>query len=118
MTKIGIIGSRSRHTQLDFHKINQVLKEIYKEGDIIISGGCYKGADAFAEVIAKRDSIPILIYYANWDKHGRIAGFMRNTNIAQDSDVLIACPSADRTGGTEDTIKKYLKLGKDKLILV
>jgi len=41
-----------------------------------------------------------------------------NTYIARDSDILIACVSKDRKGGTEDTIKKYLKLGKNKLYLV
>jgi len=30
----------------------------------------------------------------------------------------MACVAEDRTGGTEDTIKKYLALGKTNLILV
>jgi hypothetical protein len=38
--------------------------------------------------------------------------------FARDADVLIACAAPDRKGGTEDTIRKYLKLGKTRLILV
>ena len=30
-------------------------------------------------------------------------------DIAEKSDVLVACVTKDRTGGTEDTIKKFLK---------
>jgi len=30
----------------------------------------------------------------------------------------MTCVSPDRKGGTEDTINKYLKMGKDKLIIV
>lgn len=35
-----------------------------------------------------------------------------------EADVLIACVAEDRKGGTEDTIKKFQKLGKTQLILV
>ena len=51
----------------------------------------------------------ILIYYAAWDRLGKSAGFTRNTDIARDADVLIACVAKDRTGGTEDTIRKWRK---------
>lgn len=88
------------------------------EGDGLVSGGCPKGADAFAENLARDLGISILIHHADWKGvAGKGAGFVRNTKIALDSDVLIAMPAEDRTGGTEDTIKKVLKLGK-KVIYV
>ena len=45
--------------------------------------------------------------------------YARNTLIAQDSDVLIACVAADRKGGTEDTICKWKKLnpGKEPILV-
>jgi len=49
--------------------------------------------------------------------YGRIAGFKRNTTIAQESDILIACRSLDMTGGTEDTIRKFKKLKPDNEII-
>ena len=48
----------------------------------------------------------------------RGAGFVRNGDIAKDSDVLIACVAPDRTGGTEDTIKKFLKLKTEKCLFL
>lgn len=118
MKIIGIVGSRRRAKAEDFVKVEEAFLNVYKPGDWIVSGGCPKGADNFAEKIAQKRKVSILIHSANWERDGRGAGFIRNTIIASDADVLIACVSEDRTGGTEDTIKKYLKLGKKKLILV
>jgi hypothetical protein len=36
----------------------------------------------------------------------------RNERIAQDCDRMIAFPSADRTGGTEDAIRRAARHGK------
>ena len=117
MKRIGIIGSRRRDSDADFQKCLDAFGTVYEDGDRIVSGGCPKGGDRFAELIAKARGIPIMIYYPNWDKYHKAAGFVRNTNIAEDSDVLIAVVAEDRTGGTEDTIKKAEKLGK-KIVLV
>lgn len=115
---IGIVGSRRRNTSKDCDIVKAKFDEIYQVGDTIVSGHCPKGADMFAELIALQRKIPIKLHKAKWDLRGRSAGFYRNTFIAQDADILIACIAEDRTGGTEDTIKKYLNLGKDKLYLV
>ena len=119
MKYIGIIGSRSRNTSIDKRKAKRRFFKIYSPGDRIVSGGCPKGGDHFAEEIAKEYGIPILIFYPNWDKHGKAAGFVRNSDIAANSEKLIAVVSEDRKGGTEDTIKKFLKRSsKSNLILV
>lgn len=116
--KIGIIGSRSRNSLWDHALVESNFLKIYKKGYTIVSGGCPLGGDRFAEAIAKKFHVPIKIHYPEWKKYGRYAGFYRNTLIAQDADILIACVSTNRKGGAEDTIKKYLKLGKHKLYLI
>lgn len=116
MKVIGIIGSRSRNTSADKTKVYQKFLELYKDGDRIVSGGCPQGGDAFAEWIAKVEQVPITIYYAQWKKWGKSAGFKRNGDIAKEADILIACVAEDRTGGTEDTIKKFNK--PEQLFLV
>lgn len=126
MKTIGIVGTRSRDSfGIDFPPVREAFKRIYADGDQLVSGGCPKGADRFAELIAKVEEVPIMIHYAQWNKHGRSAGFVRNGDIARDADVLIACISPDRTGGTEDTIKKFIgafteeyMMDAGKLILV
>lgn len=115
---IGIIGSRRRNTIQDYDKVVDAFLKVYEEGDNIVSGHCPKGGDLFAEQIAQGFGIAIILFPAEWDKYGRSAGFKRNSLIALAADTLIACVAKDRTGGTEDTIKKYKKLGKNDLILV
>lgn len=110
MKTIGIVGSRSRNLESDYRKIRQAFLEVVEEGDRICSGGCLKGGDRFADMIARATGVPILISYPGWDIHGRSAGFRRNGFIAKESDVLIACVVKARTGGTEDTIKKWKRL--------
>ena len=107
MSVIGIVGSRRRDTEEDYKLVEKQFLVIYQEGDIIVSGGCHEGGDRFAERIAKKFGLTIVIHYPNWKKHGRGAGFVRNTKIADNAGKLIACVAADRTGGTEDTIKKF-----------
>lgn len=115
--RIGIVGSRRRDSADDYKKVMAAFTELYEPGDWIISGGCPKGGDAFAERIARIKEIPIMIWYAPWKRLGKAAGFARNSDIAAHCDVLIACVAKDRKGGTGDTVKKVRKLGK-KVILV
>lgn len=117
MKRIGIIGTRRRNTREDFKIVHDAFLKLYEEGDWIVSGGCPEGGDKFAYEIYKLYKIPYLEFPANWTKFGRGAGFVRNTDIAKYSDVLIACVHEDRKGGTEDTIKKYLSLRKEQLHL-
>lgn len=115
---IGIIDCRARDTEHDLMLVEHAYMPLALECDGFVSGGCPKGGDRFAEVLAKRWNVPIKIYPAEWNKYGKSAGYKRNIFIAQDADVLIACVAPDRKGGTEDTIRKYKELGKNRLILV
>ena len=103
---VGIIGSRKRNERSDFDATFKAFKML-NNVEYIVSGGCPKGGDRFAEIIAKTTNTRIKIFPANWEKYGKRAGFLRNDDIARMSDVLIACVSDDRTGGTEDTIRKF-----------
>jgi len=117
MKAIGIVGSRRRNTPEDFRLCKEAFLTVYEPGDTIVSGGCPTGGDRFAEVIAAKHGVPIKIHPAQWSLYGRSAGFQRNGLIAADADVVIAVVSGDRTGGTEDTIRKAEKQGKE-IILV
>ena len=118
MKVIGIVGSRRRDTEEDFKIVEEKFLEVYKEGDTICSGLCYMGADRFAVLLSAKYKTKTLWFPADWKKHGKSAGFIRNSDIAKRSDVLIACVAKDRKGGTEDTVKKYLKENKKDIYLV
>jgi hypothetical protein len=117
MKKIGIIGTRKRNIITDFNMVRDAFFEVYEEGDWIVSGHCPKGGDAFAEKIAYDNGIPILIF-PPVKKEAKYF-FQRNTSIAENSDILIAClidPTDNlediykrKYGGSEDTIRKFLK---------
>lgn len=107
MKTIGIVGSRRRDTDEDYSLTISALSKIYKNGDKLVSGGCPLGGDRFCEKIARTCEIPITIHRADWKAYGSAAGFIRNTDIARDADILIAVVASDRKGGTEDTIKKF-----------
>lgn len=116
---IGIVGSRRRDSEEDFNKIEKEFLKVYKQGDTICSGLCPRGADRFAVTLAKKYKAKSLWFPPDWKKYGLSAGFIRNTDIAKNSYILIACAAKDRKGGTEDTIKKFIKFhGKYNLILV
>ena len=118
MKVIGIVGSRRRNTPEDLKLVEGAFNTIYEPGDTLVSGGCPQGGDRFAEVLAAQRNVPIKIHRAEWNRYGRSAGFKRNTYIAQDADVLIACVAEDRTGGTEDTIKKFHALHHEGQIIL
>lgn len=109
---IGIVGSRRRDSDEDFRICQIELAKVYKKGDKIVSGGCPKGGDRFAEILARSLGATITIHHADWNGLGKTAGFVRNTYIANDCGILIALVADDRTGGAEDTVKKALSLGK------
>ena len=109
MKNIIIIGSRRRDGHKDFIRTEACFLTIYKKGDMIVSGGCKKGGDRFAEILIKKYNTGKKIFKPNWKKYGRPATFIRNTKIAKSGGELIACVASDRTGGTEDTIKKFKK---------
>jgi len=118
MKRIIIIGSRRRNEIVDWEVIEQTFLSIYVLGDIIISGGCPRGGDRFAEKLSAKYVVPMIIFPADWKKYGRGAGYIRNTDIAKNGDVLIACVTPDRKGGTEDTIKKFKRRNPEGEIIL
>lgn len=110
MKVIGVIGARSRDSGWDFLAVKEKFLSLYEKGDTICSGLCPKGGDRFALILQEEMSLPHIWHLPDWEKYGRAAGFVRNGLIARDSDVLIACVSFGRAGGTEDTIRKFIKM--------
>ena len=118
MKTIGIIGTRRRNTDNDFLLVEEASLKVFQQGDRICSGKCPKGGDRFAVLLADFHNTPTLWFPADWQRYGRGAGFIRNTDIARESDVLIACVAKDRTGGTEDTIIKWMQFHPSRPVIL
>lgn len=112
-TRILVCGGR------DYNKgsvIDRVLSNLWlNEGgfDVIIEGGA-KGADYGARLWGQIHRIPVETYYAEWGKHDRSAGPIRNKRMLDEGkpDLVIAFPGG---AGTADMIKQA-KLAGVKVI--
>ena len=85
------------------------------EPECIISGGA-KGADSLARQYANEHAIAIVEYKPEWDKYGRAAGFIRNTDIVNNSDMIIAFWDG-KSKGTKHSIGLAHKLNKQVIII-
>ena len=64
-------------------------KQISNMSDTIISGDA-RGADELGAEWATHFQIPIQHFPAQWDKYGKSAGFIRNAEMGEEADALIA----------------------------
>lgn len=55
----------------------------------IVSGGCPTGADEAAKLLAKTKKKPFKEFPADWEKHGKRAGPVRNHEMAAYGDALL-----------------------------
>lgn len=125
--RLGVVGSRRRNSPRDKARLKEFLRRAKSKFPtlLLVSGGCPKGADRFAEEIAEELDLPIKIHYPDKSKlppnperyHFAQINYARNTLIAEDCEILVALVADDRKGGTEDTIKKAERMGK-KIILL
>jgi hypothetical protein len=82
--KLAVVGSR------DFTDYKMVKKELDKLNfDLMVSGGA-RGADSLGERYADEHGIETFIFKPDWTKHGKAAGMIRNKDIVDACDVLIA----------------------------
>ena len=58
--------------------------------NIEIVSGTARGADKLGERYAREKGYDIKQFPANWDKFGKSAGYIRNDEMAQYADMLIA----------------------------
>lgn len=85
--RILITGSR---TWDDRETILDALAEHTKFGDVLISGACPQGADRLCEDLWYEGGA-IERHPADWNKHGKRAGFIRNSEMVNlGADICLA----------------------------
>ncbi len=104
--KVLVCGGRE---YADQDKVNEVLTDIHKKNpiDILIHGGA-KGADRLAWNWTVDNDVTVLVYTADWNKHGRAAGPIRNRRMLdeQHPDLVVAFPGGNGTAHMVDIAKK------------
>ncbi len=84
---------------------------------ITIISGRAKGADRLGERFAQEHNIPIQRFLADWDTHGKKAGFLRNLEMAKAADILIAFWDG-KSRGTQHMMESMQKLEKPVFLVV
>ena len=72
------------------NELDSYLKNISKNYSVIIVSGGASGADKLGERYASEHRIPIEVHSAMWDKFGKSAGPLRNKEMAEVADAVIA----------------------------
>ncbi len=75
----------------------------------IVSGGA-RGADKVGELIAEAEGLTIKLFEADWDTHGKSAGYIRNSEMADYGDMLLAFWDG-KSKGTKHMIDLATKKG-------
>lgn len=76
----------------------------------LIAGGC-RGADVLAEAIAKEQGIPVRVFPADWETHGKKAGPLRNQKMVDEKPDLCLAFMRPESVGSWDTVAKCKKAG-------
>lgn len=107
-----VSGSREGFTYKEFVKeFKATFKGIRIDG---ITAGGARGIDSYAKVYAVRNGIPFNQMDADWDKHGKKAGSLRNIDMAEHMkslgcDVHVLALRFDYSSGTTHMIKTAQK---------
>lgn len=107
--KVIIAGSRNFS---DYSALKKKIDEFQQKHQIteIVSGGA-EGADRLGEIYAEENGIPVEIFPADWSKNGKAAGPIRNRQMANYADALLAVWDGS-SKGTKNMIEEMHKLKK------
>lgn len=107
MTRVLVCGGRH------WKDYKTIFDEVSKIDDIeVIIHGAARGADTLGGKVADNLNIPTEIYPAQWNKHGRSAGPIRNVEMLTEGrpDIVLAFhPNIVNSKGTKHMVKISLK---------
>ena len=109
--KLAVVGSR---TFTNYQKLIDYLSH-YNSITEVVSGGA-RGVDSLVRRFAEEYDIPIKEFLPEYSKYGRIAPFVRNQQIVDYSDELLAI-RVKFSKGTTDTINRAHKANKPTKII-
>lgn len=113
--KVIIAGSRDIE---DYNTLLAAIKECPFKGEMteVVSGGA-RGVDRLGEKYAKEHELLLVKFFADWDKHGNRAGFIRNLEMGKYADALIAIWDGE-SKGTKHMIEIAKSLGLKYFVYV
>lgn len=89
MFRVIIAGGRDFNNYPGLVRVmDKLLSNINDE--IVVVCGKARGADSLGEKYAKERGYAVRYFPADWDMNGRSAGYIRNEEMAQNADALVA----------------------------
>lgn len=112
--KLGVVGGRTFN---DYGRLAIILESLRDSFGFttIVSGGAI-GADSLGAKFADDRKMNKIIHLPQWELHGKAAGFIRNRDIINDSDFIVACWDG-LSRGTANSISLAKEQKKNTLIL-
>lgn len=110
--KLIIAGNRDRFPSVD--AIGRAVHSMGIEVTEVVNGGA-SGVDAQAWSWATLAGLPVKPFPADWGKHGKAAGPIRNRQMAEYADALLAIWDG-QSPGTRNMVQEMGKLGKPTTI--
>jgi hypothetical protein len=113
MIKVLVCGGRDYNDkEVVFGFLDHINEKYYI---ICVAHGAARGADTLADDWAKAHNILVEAYPADWNKHGKSAGSIRNRQMLVDGkpDVVIAFPGGK---GTENMIRQAKHRGVQVIV--
>ena len=93
----------------DFRLLSETCMHMLKnKTNVEVVSGTANGADKLGEQFARFMGYPIKTFIPNWDELGKTAGIIRNVNMAEYADALIAFWDKS-SKGTENMINEANK---------
>lgn len=104
--RVAIVGSR------DWPDRSAVIAAVdgLADDDVVVSGGA-RGVDTTAARAAQRRGLRVIVHPADWKNLGKRAGYVRNADIVNEADRVIAF-QYNGSKGTQHTIDLARKAGK------
>lgn len=107
--KVIIAGSRD-YSPTCSERIDEIVNDTGLIITEVVSGMC-KGADLWGELWAETKGIPVMEFPADWKTNGKAAGPIRNQQMADYADAMIAIKTSPTSIGTDDMIRRARKRG-------
>jgi hypothetical protein len=98
----------------NWHLLWESLERILKDTDkstITVFCGMAKGADTLGKQYALLNNIPVKLFPADWDTHGKKAGILRNQEMIDAGATHLVAFWDQKSRGTADMIKRATKAG-------
>lgn len=108
-----IAGTR---TFTNYELMEQEIEKLGINIDEVVCG-CAKGVDTLGKRWADERGIPVKQFPPDWNKYGKVAGIIRNHEMGDYADYLIAFWDG-KSRGTKDMIEYMKSIGKHGSVII